>query len=81
MTPREMIDGTLHDSGWGTLAELEAKRWIDCQPDFATSHYLNGFAYADGKFRFKPDWPKVPFGRWHRNVPRARCRNCRTTGT
>ena len=69
MTPREMIDGTLRDSGWGTLAELEAKRWIDCQPDFATSHYLNGFAYADGKFRFKPDWPKVPFGRWHRNVP------------
>jgi anaerobic selenocysteine-containing dehydrogenase len=68
MTPREMIDGTLRDSGWGTLAELEAKRWIDCQPDFATSHYLNGFAYADGKFRFKPDWPKVPFGRWHRNV-------------
>ena len=22
---------------------------------------LKGFAYPDGKFRFKPDWPKVPF--------------------
>src|SRR3984957_10854290 len=61
MTPRQLINGTLQKSGWGTLAELEANRWIDCQPDFATSHYLNGFAYPDGKFRFKPDWPKVPF--------------------
>ena len=63
MTPRQLIDATLQDSGWGTLAELEAKRWIDCQPDFATAHYLNGFAYPDGKFRFKPDWPEVPFSR------------------
>ena len=63
MTPRELVDATLQDSGWGTLAELEAKRWIDCQPDFATAHYLNGFAYPDGKFRFKPDWPDVPFSR------------------
>jgi len=71
MTPRELIDGTLQKSGWGTLAELEANRWIDCQPDFATAHYLNGFAYPDGKFRFKPDWPNVPFRRWHRNVTEA----------
>jgi anaerobic selenocysteine-containing dehydrogenase len=65
MTPRQLIDATLQKSGWGTLAELEARRWIDCQPDFATAHYLNGFAYPDGKFRFKPDWPTVPFRRWH----------------
>jgi len=66
MTPRQLIDATLQKSGWGTLAGLEAKRWIDCQPDFNTAHYLNGFAYPDGKFRFKPDWPTVPFKRWHR---------------
>src|ERR1700691_5265880 len=66
MTPRELIDATLQKSGWGTLAELEAKRWIDCQPDFATAHYVDGFAYPDGKSRFKPDWPAVPFRRWHR---------------
>ncbi len=70
MTARELIDATLQRSGWGTLAELEAKRWIDCQPDFATAHYLDGFAYPDGKFRFKPDWANVPLHRWHRNVPR-----------
>jgi anaerobic selenocysteine-containing dehydrogenase len=61
MSPRELIDWTLRHSGWGTLAELEANRWIDCQPDFETAHYLKGFAYPDGKFRFKPDWPNVPF--------------------
>jgi anaerobic selenocysteine-containing dehydrogenase len=69
MTPRELINDSLRKSGWGTLAELEANRWIDCQPDFAAAHYLNGFAYPDGKFRFKPDWSNVPFHRWHRNVP------------
>jgi anaerobic selenocysteine-containing dehydrogenase len=67
MTARELIDVSLQQSGWGTLAELEAKRWIDCQPDFDTAHYLKGFGYSDGKFRFKPDWPTVPFRRWHRN--------------
>ncbi|MDX2203778.1 MAG: molybdopterin-dependent oxidoreductase [Hyphomicrobiaceae bacterium] len=65
MTPREIIDWTLQKSGWGTLAELEAAKWIDCQPDFETAHYLNGFAYPDGKFKFKPDWAKVPAGRSH----------------
>jgi anaerobic selenocysteine-containing dehydrogenase len=68
MTPRQLIDVSLQKSGWGTLAELEKKRWIDCQPEFAAAHYLKGFAYPDGKFRFKPDWPTVPFQRWHRNT-------------
>ena len=56
MTSRELIDETLQVSGWGTLARLEAERWIDCQPSFEVSHYLDGFAHPDGKFRFKPDW-------------------------
>ena len=61
MTPREIIDWTLQKSGWGTLAELEAKKWHDVQPDFRTAHYLDGFAFPDGKFRFKPDWRHVPW--------------------
>ena len=24
------------------------------------AHFLDGFGYPDGKFRFKPDWTKVP---------------------
>jgi anaerobic selenocysteine-containing dehydrogenase len=61
MTARELIDWTLRHSGWGTLDALEAGRWIDCQPDFESAHYLKGFAWPGGKFRFKPDWPNVPF--------------------
>jgi anaerobic selenocysteine-containing dehydrogenase len=60
MTPREIIDRTLQKSGWGTLAELEAKKWIDCQPPFEKAHYINGFGYPDRKFRFKPDWQNIP---------------------
>lgn len=61
MTSREIIDWTLQKSGWGTLENLERERWIDCQPDFDTAHYTKGFAWPDRKFRFKPDWPTVPF--------------------
>jgi anaerobic selenocysteine-containing dehydrogenase len=63
MTPREIMDWTLRESGWGSLDNLEANKWIDCQPDFETAHYLNGFGYPDGKFKFKPDWTNVPSGR------------------
>jgi len=71
MSPRELIDWTLQKSGWGTLARLEREKWIDCQPDFETAHYIKGFAYPDGKFRFKPDWPKVPFRMAHHAGPIA----------
>src|SRR5689334_557396 len=72
MSARELIDWTLQKSGWGTLAALEASRWIDCQPDFETAHYGRGFNWPDGKFRFKPDWPNVPFRSPCRAGPVAR---------
>ena len=56
MTARELIDWTLQESGWGTLQNLERERWIDCQPSFTHSHYVDGFGHADGKFHFAPDW-------------------------
>ncbi|MBB4065523.1 molybdopterin oxidoreductase family protein [Gellertiella hungarica] len=59
-TEREMIDRILRRSNMGTLADFEANRWIDCQPDFETAHFLNGFAYPDGRFRFSPDWRNGP---------------------
>jgi anaerobic selenocysteine-containing dehydrogenase len=61
MSSRELIDQMLQVSKRGTLAELEANRWLDCQPPFRQSHFLDGFPWPDGKFRFKPDWPNVPF--------------------
>ncbi|MEQ1613987.1 MAG: molybdopterin oxidoreductase family protein [Hyphomicrobiaceae bacterium] len=65
MTSRQLMDETLQKSGWGSLDNLAEKKWIDCQPDFDTAHYVKGFGYPDGKFRFKPDWPEVPAGRKH----------------
>jgi len=61
MSPRELIDQMLRVSKRGTLEELEANRWLDCQPPFRKSHFLDGFNWPDGKFRFKPDWNNVPF--------------------
>lgn len=60
MTPRAIIDETLKASGRGTVDELEADLWRDIQPDYRASHYLDGFAHADGKFHFKADWSSVP---------------------
>jgi anaerobic selenocysteine-containing dehydrogenase len=74
MTARELIDATLKKSGHGPIEDLEADIWRDLQPDFRTSHYLDGFAHADGKFHFKADWQNVPLandgmmGRW-RELP------------
>jgi anaerobic selenocysteine-containing dehydrogenase len=59
MSAREIIDHTLRASGWPGIAQLERERWFDCQPDFETAHYLDGFAHADGKFHFAPDWAAV----------------------
>jgi anaerobic selenocysteine-containing dehydrogenase len=63
MHPLDIIDETLQASGWGRLSQLKEGRWIDCQPDFETAHYAKGFAWPDGKFRFKPDWPATPFAK------------------
>ncbi len=62
MTPRELIDATLKKSGHGDIEGLEADIWRDLQPDFRTSHYLDGFAHADKKFHFRVDWAHPPFG-------------------
>ena len=59
MSERELIDEMLRASGWGTLAELEEKRWIDCQTPFERAHFLDGFGHADGRYHFRVDWMSV----------------------
>ncbi|KAA0970230.1 molybdopterin oxidoreductase family protein [Aureimonas fodinaquatilis] len=56
MTERELIDQLLQVSDRGTISELEQKKWLDVQPEFDDAHFLNGFGWPDGKFRFRPDW-------------------------
>ncbi len=60
MSANELIDNMLCLSNRGDLETLEREHWLDCQPDFETSHYLNGFNWPDGKFRFRPDWSGSP---------------------
>jgi anaerobic selenocysteine-containing dehydrogenase len=60
MEPREIIDWTLRASGRGSIENLEEQVHIDIQPPFEDAHFLNGFGYPDGRFRFRPDWTRVP---------------------
>jgi anaerobic selenocysteine-containing dehydrogenase len=71
MSPRQLIDQMLRVSKRGTLADLERDRWLDCQPPFEEAHYLTGFNWPDGKFRFKPDWENVPFRSPYKSGPAA----------
>jgi len=57
LTERELIDNMLKKAGYmAGFDGLKRDRWIDKQPDFDTAHFVKGFAWPDGKFRFKPDW-------------------------
>ena len=56
MTPEEIINETLIKSGWGTLDNLKRNKWINAQPPFKESHFLNGFAHSDKLWHFKADW-------------------------
>lgn len=64
MSVEETLDWTLKASGYPDLAAMRALRWLDCQPDFESSHYLGGFAHVDGKFHFKPDWKSFTPKSW-----------------
>ena len=51
-----LLDETLITSGRSDMAHMKKHPWQDCQPDFNKSHYLDGFGFDDGKFRFFVDW-------------------------
>jgi anaerobic selenocysteine-containing dehydrogenase len=56
MTAWQIVDATLKASGWPDAATIRDAHGLDCMPDFASAHYLNGFAHRDRRFRFAPDW-------------------------
>ncbi len=59
LTEQDHIDAILAPVG-SSFADLRQKRWLDLQPDFEESHFLNGFGFPGGKFRFRPDWTGSP---------------------
>ncbi len=63
MTAWQLVDETLKRSGLWDAETNWAKGGQDHLASFETSHFLDGFAWPDGRFRFKPDW-KAFGGRW-----------------
>ncbi len=59
MSAREMIDDILSADGMPDYAQLLEDKWVDVQPDFRKAHFLDGFGFPDGKFRFRPQWTKT----------------------
>ena len=59
MTDWQLIDKTLKNSGYAGADDLRDQRLIDLNADFETSHCLNGFGHADGKFHFRADWAVI----------------------
>ncbi len=70
MTARDHADHMLRAGGYGTWDDLATAPRVDCIPDFDTAHFVDGFGYPDGRFRFAPDWTSVtaendgPMGPW-----------------
>jgi anaerobic selenocysteine-containing dehydrogenase len=67
MTAMELADATLKLSGWPDAESLLQQKWLDAQPGFADSHFLNGFPQPDGKFHFAPNWAAI--GPDHARMP------------
>ena len=67
MTAMQVVDATLRASGWPGAEEVIARRWIDADDGFERSHFLTGFGFSDGRFRFAPDWAAV--GPHHAGMP------------
>ncbi|MCH7942359.1 MAG: molybdopterin oxidoreductase family protein, partial [Proteobacteria bacterium] len=68
MSAWEIIDETLRASNKPGADELRERRWVDCQPDFDHSHFIDGFPTKDGRFHFAPDWAAI--GRDHEKMPK-----------
>ena len=68
MTAMELVDATLVASGYEGAEAVIAGRWVDRQPSFRESHFLDGFQQPGGRFRFAPDWASV--GPAHATMPR-----------
>lgn len=67
MSAWEIVDATLEASGLPGADEVHRMGGLDCQLDFDTAHFLDGFPTPDGRFRFAPDWASL--GPDHQELP------------
>lgn len=59
MSVREHVDVIARTSGKTDWRRLEHEPWCDLGLEFEEAHFINGFAWPDGKYRFKPVWSDV----------------------
>jgi Anaerobic dehydrogenases, typically selenocysteine-containing len=62
LTARQHLDWMLEKRGFGDFDTFRRRRHAEVQPDFETAHFIKGFAFPDGRFRFRPDWTGTPMG-------------------
>ena len=55
-TDRQMVAETFARSGYGDLDEIEKTGFVERALPEEQSRFATGFAWPDGKFRFRPDW-------------------------
>ncbi|MCL4748000.1 MAG: molybdopterin oxidoreductase family protein [Burkholderiaceae bacterium] len=67
MSAWEIVDQTLVSSGLWDASTNWSRGGQNCELPFERANFLDGFAWPDGKFRFKPDWSRLG-GRW-REMP------------
>ena len=67
MSAAELMDATLERSGLWDMATNVARGGQDLALPFERCNYLDGFAWPDGRFRFKPDWQAL--GGRHGEMP------------
>ena len=68
MTAWELMDQSLKASGLAGAEEAHKARWVDFSKSPDEMNFLGGFAHADGKFHFAPDWAAL--GADHAVMPR-----------
>lgn len=59
LTAMQLADRTLQSSGWPSADAVREAGGVDAAEDFERSHFLTGFGFPDGRFRFAPDWASV----------------------
>ncbi|WP_127145845.1 molybdopterin-containing oxidoreductase family protein [Pelagibacterium montanilacus] len=58
-TDVEMVAHTMERSGYGSLEAFAERGFIDRSLPEDRDRYEKGFAWPDGRFRFKPDWEET----------------------
>ncbi len=59
LTDRQMVAETFRRSGFGELDEIEKTGFVENPQPSSSAHFADGFGWADGRYRFAPNWQGV----------------------